>query len=439
MPVRGNATGLENAMKELPIPSNDATTDLGPRRPDSHADVPTGASDPSRTIDQPTAGPADSQSTVDETPQSAPMETTAKGEFPTIPGYTILSELGRGAMGVVYQARQVRLKRLVALKMVLAGAHASRSQLDRFNQEAQAVARLQHPHIVQIYEIGEHDGLPFFSLEFVDGVTLSKHIDRKPQAPRTAAALIETLARAMQFAHDHNIIHRDLKPANILLAGSSAGAAPSSKTVVTSADSVSLLAPSLVPKITDFGLAKGVEDDATQATQAGTILGTPGYMAPEQARGDVAMMGPACDQYSLGAILYELLTGQPPFQAATVLDTLDQVRTREPVAPTQLQPKVPIDLETTCLKCLQKEPAKRYASCAALAEDLGRFLRGEPILARPVSAVERTWRWCRRNPWVAGLSATAALLLVCIAVGAVTAAMKLSSKNKTIEKEKEAA
>ena len=191
----------------------------------------------------------------------------------------------------------------------------------------------------------------------------------------------------MQFAHDHNIIHRDLKPANILLAGGEVIGGPAAgKTVVTSSQSVSLLVPSLFPKITDFGLAKGVEDDATQATQAGTILGTPGYMAPEQARGDLAMMGPACDQYSLGAVLYELLTGRPPFQAATVLDTLDLVRTREPVAPTQLQPKVPIDLETICLKCLQKEPAKRYASCVALAEDLGRFLRGEPILARPVSA-----------------------------------------------------
>lgn len=417
--------------------TDEATTDLAPSQSGSLGDTATNAVGPSRTIDQPTGEPVDSQRTVDDVSGQGDTDFVVENGFPKVPGYAILSELGHGAMGVVYKARHVRLKRLVALKMVLAGAHASRSQLDRFNQEAQAVARLQHPNIVQIYEIGEHDGLPFFSLEFVDGGTLAKHIDRKPQSPRPSAALLETLARAMQFAHDHNIIHRDLKPANILLAGDTTGGPAIGKTVVTSAQSVSLLAPSVVPKITDFGLAKGVEDEATQATQAGTILGTPGYMAPEQARGDVALMGPACDQYSLGAILYELLTGRPPFQAATVLDTLDQVRTREPVAPTQLQPKVPIDLETICLKCLQKDRAKRYESCKALADDLGRFLRGEPILARPVSAAERAWRWCRRNPWVAGLSATAALLVVGIAVGAVTAALRLSAKNKVIQSEKE--
>jgi serine/threonine-protein kinase len=300
---------------------------------------------------------------------------------------------------------------------------------------------LQHPHIVQIHEIGQFKGLPYFSMEFVDGGTLQTLVGGKPQQSRSAAALIETLARAMQFAHDRNIIHRDLKPANILLAGKvEAGAGlASDKTLVSSSSSSGTVSEELIAKITDFGLAKGIEEDATQATQAGTIMGTPSYMAPEQARGDIAMMGPACDQYSLGAILYELLTGRPPFQGATMLETLDQVRNREPVPPTQLQPKVPIDLETICLKCLQKDPIKRYGSCGALADDLGHFLRGEPIVARPISQIERTWRWCRRNPWVAGLSATATLLLVGIAVGSVIVAMYLSAKNRDIENEKNAA
>jgi tetratricopeptide (TPR) repeat protein/tRNA A-37 threonylcarbamoyl transferase component Bud32 len=298
-------------------------------------------------------------------------------------------------MGVVYKARQKRLNRLVALKMVLAGAHAGGLQLLRFQTEAEAVAQLQHPNIVQIYEVGESDGLPFIALEFVNGDSLSKKIAGKPQPPRDAAENVQLLALGMAAAHSRGVIHRDLKPANVLLTTDG------------------------VPKITDFGLAKRLEDDSSQ-TKSGTLLGTPSYMSPEQARGDTHEVGPLSDLYALGAILYELLTGRPPFVGATMLETVFQVRNQEPVPPSNLNSKIPRDLETICLKCLQKEPHKRYANCDALAEDLHRFLVGEPIRARPVGRVERLWRWCRRNPRVAALSAAVgALLLAVIAILAV--------------------
>jgi tetratricopeptide (TPR) repeat protein/tRNA A-37 threonylcarbamoyl transferase component Bud32 len=314
------------------------------------------------------------------------------GGGPTVVGYQILGELGRGGMGVVYQARQRKLNRVVALKMVLAGAHAGPHQLSRFQTEAEAVARLQHPNIVQIYEVGEHDGLPFCSLEFIDGDSLSKKIAGKPQPPREAAEVTELLALAMAAAHERGIIHRDLKPANVLLTKDG------------------------VPKITDFGLAKRLEDDSSQ-TKSGTLLGTPSYMSPEQARGDTRDVGPLSDLYALGAILYELLTGRPPFVGATMLETVFQVRHQEPVPPTRLNPHVPRDLETICLKCLQKEPEKRYPSCAALAEDLHRFQAHEPIRARPVGRAERLWRWCRRNPRVAALSTAVGVLLLAVLAG----------------------
>ncbi len=306
---------------------------------------------------------------------------------PTVPGYEILGELGRGGMGVVYKALHVKLHRLVALKMILAGSHARADDLARFSTEAEAVAGLPHPNIVQIYDIGEQAGLPYFSLEFVEGGSLETRLDGTPwQAPR-AAQLVETLARAMHAAHQCGIIHRDLKPANVLL----------------TADGT--------PKITDFGLAKRLDQDAGQ-TRTGTIMGTPSYMAPEQAGGAKAGIGPAADTYALGAVLYELLTGRPPFKAETPLDTILQVLGGEPVPPTQLNGRVPRDLETICLKCLQKEPAKRYATAEALADDLRRFQNHEPILARPVGRLEKFGRWCRRNPVVAGLAALVALVLV---------------------------
>jgi serine/threonine protein kinase len=246
-------------------------------------------------------------------PQVAPR-------VPVVAGYEILGELGRGGMGVVYKARQKGLNRVVALKMVLAGAHASALQLARFQIEAEAVARLQHPNVVQIYEVGEHDGLPFCSLEFVDGDSLAKKIAGKPLPPREAAALAELLTLGMAAAHDAGIIHRDMKPANVLL---TAGG---------------------LPKITDFGLARRLEEDSSQ-TKSGTLLGTPSYMSPEQARGDTREVGPLSDLYAIGAILYEMLTGRPPFVGATMLETVFQVRHQEPVPPTRLNPKVPADLE----------------------------------------------------------------------------------------------
>jgi serine/threonine-protein kinase len=305
----------------------------------------------------------------------------------TVAGYDIIGVLGRGGMGVVYKARQRGLKRLVALKMILSGDHASEQELVRFRAEAEAVAHLQHPNIVQIYEVGEEQGLPYFSLEFVDGSSLNRKIAGTPLPPREAAALLQQLAEAMHYAHEHGIIHRDLKPANVLLTNDG------------------------TPKVGDFGLAKRVADDSGQ-TKPGTVLGTPSYMAPEQAAGRLAEVGPLSDQYSLGAVLYEMLTGRPPFKGSTTFDTLEQIRTQEPVPPAQFQPNVPRDLDTICLKCLQKDRSKRYASAADLAEDLRRFLAGEPIQARPVGRAERLWRWCKRNPRVAALSAAVALLFL---------------------------
>jgi ABC-type amino acid transport substrate-binding protein len=303
---------------------------------------------------------------------------------PTLPDYEILGELGRGGMGVVYQARHLKLKRLVALKMILSGSHASAAELERFRGEAEAVARLQHPHIVQIYEVSEQEGLPYFSLEFCPGGSLKQKLSGMPLPPQEAATLVETLARAMHEAHAKGIVHRDLKPANVLLTGG---------------PDVPLA--QCTPKITDFGLAKQLDVDGGH-TVTGAVMGTPSHMAPEQAEGKKDI-GPAADVYALGAILYELLTGRPPFQAPTPLETLDQVRHQEPVPPRRLQPRVPRDLETIGLKCLEKEPTQRYASAQALADDLSRFGKGQPIHARRVGPVERAWRWCRRNPTVATL------------------------------------
>ncbi len=329
-----------------------------------------------------------------------------------IAGYVVLGELGRGGMGVVYKAQHLQLNRLVALKMVLAGAHAGPEQLVRFQIEAEAVAHLKHPNIVQIYEVGKHEDLPYFSLEYVDGGSLTGKIGGKPQPPDFAARMVERLADAMDSAHRKGIIHRDLKPANVLLTSDGE------------------------PKITDFGLAKRLEGDSGQ-TRSGTPMGTPNYMAPEQAHGDTKYLGPLCDLYSLGVILYEMLTGRPPFQGTTILETLEMVQNQEPVPPRRLQPSVPRDLETICLKCLQKEPQKRYATAGGLGADLLRFLGGEAILARRVGLPERMWRWCKRNPKVAGLTGAVALLIAMVLAFLASAYSRAAREQEVIATERQ--
>jgi WD40 repeat protein len=317
-------------------------------------------------------------------------------------------------MGVVYKARQKGLKRLVALKMILAGTHAGPDELARFRAEAEALARLQHPHIVQIHEVGEQDGRPYFSLELVEGGSLAGKLDGTPLPAREAAGLVEILARAMQAAHEQNVIRRDLKPGNVLLTRDGQ------------------------PKITDFGLAKQLDATAAQ-TASNAVMGTPSYMAPEQAGGKTKTIGPAADVYSLGAILYELLTGRPPFRAATTLDTLLQVLSEEPVWPARLNAQVPRDLETICLKCLEKDPARRYGSARALAEDLRRWLDGRPIVARPPGVLGRGLRWCRRNPVVASLTAVVAATLLAGTVVSSFFALRARDQAKRAEEREEVA
>jgi WD40 repeat protein len=328
-------------------------------------------------------------------------------------GYEVLGLLGRGGMGVVYQARQVGLDRLVALKMILHAEHSGSDERDRFRSEAQAVARLQHPHIVQIYEIGECQGLPYFSMEFCAGGSLERKLDGTPWQALPAAKLVETLARAVQGAHQVQVIHRDLKPANVLLTAEGQ------------------------PKITDFGLAKKLDEAGRTASNA--IVGTPSYMAPEQAGGKTREVGPTADVYALGAILYELLTGRPPFKAATPLDTILQAVTEEPVAVRRLQPTVPRDLETVCHKCLHKDPGRRYSSAEALAEDLRRFAAGEPVAARPVGKLARARRWCRRNPAVASLLAGIVLVLAGGACAATYFAVQAEARARDALLEKQRA
>jgi tetratricopeptide (TPR) repeat protein/tRNA A-37 threonylcarbamoyl transferase component Bud32 len=347
-----------------------------------------------------------------------PTRPPATGEpYAAVPGYEILGELGRGGMGVVYKARQLNLNRVVALKMILAGGRASLLQLARFQIEAEAIGRLQHPNIVQIYEVGQHDQCPYFTLEYLEGGSLSDRLAGRPQPPHAAAHLVEALARAMHAAHQCGIVHRDLKPGNILLTRDG------------------------VPKISDFGLAKrlGEED---RYTNTGAILGTANYMAPEQAEGKTRDVGPPADIYALGGILYELLTGRPPFEGDTALSVVEKVRSAEPEMPTRVLARgaatvglrVPRDLETICLKCLQKHPHRRYATAEALAEDLRRFLAGEPIEARPVGRLERAAKWVRRQPAAAALIVVTVLAAAALVGQAVVSYQRVRAERDVAER-----
>ena len=295
------------------------------------------------------------------------------------PGFEIESKLGEGGMGIVYCARELKLNRRVALKVLLSGRAALPTELERFQVEAESVAKLRHENIVQIYQVGEFEGVPFFAMELIDGPNLEAYTKAKPIGDRKSAALVETLASTLHHAHQHGIVHRDIKPQNVLITKDGQ------------------------PKIADFGLAKHLDRESGQ-TKSGSVIGTPNYMAPEQAAGKSSEAGPVTDVYALGGVLYYLITGRPPFQSETVVDTLRLVVESDPPSPRILNPSVNRDLQTICLKCLEKEPAKRYASAGELADDLARFLDNRPIIARPIGPVQRLGRWCRRSPRVAALS-----------------------------------
>jgi serine/threonine-protein kinase len=364
------------------------------------AEPPTPTGPPDGTLSFPPADPDHPTPVLDSVPPSPEAL-----RWPSIPGYELEAELGRGGMGAVYKARDRQLNRPVALKVLLAGRYLDPAARLRFATEARAVAAGRHPNVVEVYEVGEHDGLPYLVLEYCAGGSLAARARQEAVPPRQAAELVEPLARAMHAAHAAGVIHRDLKPANVLLDEKG------------------------TPKVTDFGLARQLADESG-FTRTGAVMGTPSYMAPEQALGRTKEVGPHSDQYSLGATLYDLLTGRPPFKGTSVEDTLEQVRTRDPLPPTQLQPGCPKDLETICLKTLSKDPAKRYADCAAFADDLRAYLDGRPITARPVGSAEKLWRWAKRNPRVAALTAAVAVLLLVIGTGGAAAAVVFDEKKR---------
>jgi len=338
-----------------------------------------------------------------------PRIATKKRKWPRRFGeYELLEKFGMGGMGIVYKARQPKLDRVVALKMIRRNQIGGEQEIHRFRSEAQAIARLDHPHIIPLYEVGEHRGRHFFSMLLVESGSLMTHQPRLSKDQRKSAQIMATVARAVHYAHQHGILHRDLKPANILLDAEDQ------------------------PYVSDFGLAKNIDDDLS-LTQTGAVLGTPSYMAPEQAVGKHGKGSPAADVYSLGAILYELLTGQPPFAAETPLATLKQLQEQDPRPPRSINRKVNRDLETICMKCLEKDPQKRYPSAEALALDLERYLRDEPIDARPIGQIAELVKWARCRPLLAGTLATAATLLIALSIGSLWAAIHFANASQIDE------
>ena len=390
-----------SAAQENPPPEADDrdATRYGPKPP----------ADPVATRYSDTPAPTDPAATrysdTPADPDATAYPPTSKAPVARLPrrfgGYELLEEIGHGGMGVVYKARQFAPERLVALKVIRAGQLATEEDVRLFRQEANEAARLDHPNIVPVYEVGEHDGLHFFTMKLVEGGSLNQHLQRYRNDPKAAARLLAMAARAVHYAHQRQLLHRDLKPGNILL----------------DADGQ--------PHVADFGLAKRMGEGGEASQSVG--VGTPEYMAPEQARGDTRLTT-AADVYALGGVLYALLAGRPPFREASAWSTMQKVLTEEPASPAKVRPGVPRDLETLCLKCLSKQPTRRYPSAEALAEDLDRWLRNEPVHGRPVARPERVWLWCRRNPAAAALSAGAAALLVLAAVSATVAAVLYSAK-----------
>jgi len=343
--------------------------------------------------------------------------TTPRGDdaqWPNVPGFEILGVLGRGGMGVVYKATQIALQRVVALKMVRDWTNAREKELIRFRAEAEVIAQLHHPNIVQIFDVGAVENRPYFVLEYVAGGSLAEYLAGTPQPARQAAQFVEILARAVEAAHANGVVHRDLKPGNILLVFADRDFVVDVDEISTTDTLRSGSVLNAIPKIADFGVAKRASGDWETKVQdgltaTGDFLGTPCYMAPAQATPSGPSVGPSADVYALGAILYELLTGRPPFKGATQLDTVLQLLHNEPVPVTDLQPNVPQDLETICLKCLRKEPYRRYLSANELADDIQCFLAGKPIKARPRGAIEKVWRWIRDHPLPSGLVAAGVL------------------------------